>query len=199
MSKMSDWRIWLTKFHSDWQKLTFPLHILLFQMTRFSKSVQMTGMSKNISTSLISFPFLSIRATYPSTESASVCSMFSSIISAPSPDSTSDFRSGSVLLDFRSGSVLLARGSLCLSSSLTSGLLYRSLRCATSFSSAAFRNSLSLDNSLSLQIKCTVTKIFSREIFYQIVYGWMCSCKVLNSVTDNIYIGKRNADFVLQF
>ena len=43
----------------DWQnfirtdkKLIFLLHILLFGLTRFSRSVKMTGMSKKISTSL---------------------------------------------------------------------------------------------------------------------------------------------------
>ena len=50
--KVSDWWIWMLKFHSDWQKkIVFLLHILLFRLTRFSKSVKMTGMSKKISTS----------------------------------------------------------------------------------------------------------------------------------------------------
>ena len=35
------------------KKLKFLLHILLFGLTRFSKSVQMTGMSRKISTSLL--------------------------------------------------------------------------------------------------------------------------------------------------
>ena len=50
--KVSDRRIWLTKFHWDWQNFIFLLHILLFRLTRFSKLVQMTGMPKKISTSL---------------------------------------------------------------------------------------------------------------------------------------------------
>ena len=44
----------------DWQNfirtdkiLIFLLHILMFGLTRFSKSVEMTGMSKKISTSLL--------------------------------------------------------------------------------------------------------------------------------------------------
>ena len=43
---LTDWQAWQ-------KKLTFPMHILLFELTRFSKSVQMTGMSKKISTSLL--------------------------------------------------------------------------------------------------------------------------------------------------
>ena len=44
--------IWLTKFIRTYKKLIFLLHILLFELTRFSNSIKMTGMSKNILTSL---------------------------------------------------------------------------------------------------------------------------------------------------
>ena len=51
--KVSDQRIWLSdKISFGLKKIMFLLHILLFALTRLSKSVQMTGMSKKISTSL---------------------------------------------------------------------------------------------------------------------------------------------------
>ena len=49
---MLDRRIWLTKFHSDWQKINISAAYFIVRTDKISKSVQMIGMSKKISTSL---------------------------------------------------------------------------------------------------------------------------------------------------
>ena len=51
--KVSDRRIWLTKFYSDWQKINISAACFIVRTEKFLKSVKMTGMSKKISTSLL--------------------------------------------------------------------------------------------------------------------------------------------------